>query len=80
VTVQLRDGRRGIGRVRTARGNPDHPLTALEVMAKFRGNVRDLLPPALVDDVLAALIPADDHRPASHSVGRLARAVLARSG
>ena len=80
VTVQLRDGRRGIGRVRTARGNPDHPLTALEVMAKFRGNVRDLLPPALVDDVLAALIPADDHGPASHSVARLARAVLDRSG
>jgi 2-methylcitrate dehydratase PrpD len=79
VTVHLRDGRRGTGRVRTARGNPDHPLTALEVSAKFRGNVGDLVPPALVDDVLGTLVPADDRRPASHSVARLAREVLARS-
>ena len=76
VTVHLREGRRGTGRIRTARGNPDHPLTALEVMAKFRGNVGDLVRPALVDDVLGDLLPADGHRPASHSVARLARVVL----
>jgi 2-methylcitrate dehydratase PrpD len=79
VTVRLRDGRRGTGRVRTARGNPDHPLTAPEVMAKFRGNVGDLVPGALVEDVLGSLLAADDHRPASDSVARLARVVLEAS-
>jgi 2-methylcitrate dehydratase PrpD len=76
VTVHLRDGRRGTGRVRTARGNPDHPLTGHEVVAKFRGNVGDLVPAALVDDVLHPLLAGDEHPPASHSVARLARAAF----
>ena len=45
-------------------------------MAKFRGNVGDLVPAALVDDILGALLPTDEGRPASRSVARLARALL----
>jgi len=76
VTVYLRDGRQGTGRVRNARGNPDQPLTAEEVMVKFRGNVGDLVPHVLVEEVLGALLPAEEHLPATHTVARLARVVL----
>lgn len=75
VTVQLRDGHRGTGRVRTARGNPDHPLTEAEVITKFRGNVGVLLPEAVVDDLLAALLTPADAGAATHTVARLMTAV-----
>ncbi len=78
VTVHLRDGRRGSGHVRTARGNPDHPLTSAQVAAKFRGNVGDLVAADLVSDALTALLSeAPEHEPATgHAVARLARVVL----
>ena len=76
VTIHLRDGRRGNGRVRTARGNPDQPLSTQEVTAKFRGNAGDLVPTALVDEVQAALLPPGPEGAATHTVARLARAVL----
>ncbi|HEU4998170.1 MAG TPA: MmgE/PrpD family protein [Lapillicoccus sp.] len=75
VTVQLRDGRRGTGRVRTARGNPDHPLTEAEVVTKFRGNVGDLLSATIVDDLVAALLAPDNTGATTHSVARLMAAV-----
>jgi hypothetical protein len=74
--VHLRDGRRGTGRVRNARGNPDQPLTAEEVMVKFRGNVGDLVPHVIVDEALGALLPAGEQLPTTHTVARLARVVL----
>jgi len=58
VTVRLRDGRSGRGQVRTARGNPSDPLSTDEIVAKFRGNVGDLLPPGLVDEVVGAVLQA----------------------
>ncbi len=76
VTIHLEDGRRGTGRVRTARGNPDQPLATSEVAAKFRGNAGDLLPAELVDEVLAALLPPAPGRAPTHTVARLARSVL----
>ena len=76
VTIHLDDGRRGTGRVRTARGNPDQPLGPSEVSAKLRGNIGDLLPVELVDGVLAALLPPDPGRATTHTVARLARHVL----
>ncbi len=76
VTVVLSDGRQGTGSVRTARGNPDQPLTTAEVATKFRGNVGDLVPAELVDSVLAALLaPATGSAP-THTVARLARGLL----
>ncbi|MEP6649897.1 MAG: MmgE/PrpD family protein [Lapillicoccus sp.] len=78
VMVQLRDGRRGTGRVRTARGNPDQPLTSAQVAAKFRGNAGDLVGAELVEDVLAALLEeSPEHEPpTAHTVARLAQVVL----
>jgi 2-methylcitrate dehydratase PrpD len=78
VTVQLRDGRRGTGRVRTARGNPDHPLSPTQVAVKFRGNAGDLVPSDLVDDLLAGVLlaPSADGPSSARTVARLARAVL----
>jgi len=78
VTVHLRDGRRGTGRIRTARGNPDHPLTPAQVAAKLRGNVGDLVAADLVENALTALLSeAPEHGPATgHAVARLARVVL----
>jgi len=78
VTVHLRDGRRGSGHVRTARGNPDHPLTSAQVAAKFRGNVGGLVAADLVSDALTALLSeAPEHGPATgHAVARLTRVVL----
>jgi 2-methylcitrate dehydratase PrpD len=77
VTVHLRDGRRGTGLVRTARGNPDQPMTSAQVAVKFRGNVGELVAADLVDDVVG-LVGSTDHRPSTdHAVARLARVVLA---
>ena len=72
------DGRRATARVRTARGNPDHPLTPAQVAAKFRGNAGDLVAPGLVDDVLAAMLreSAEEGPSTAHTVARLARVVL----
>ncbi|MGY1825233.1 MULTISPECIES: MmgE/PrpD family protein [unclassified Blastococcus] len=72
VTVRARDGRTWTATTRNARGNPDDPLSRPEVAAKFRGNVGDLLAPALRDDVLAGLLDADDGR----HLAAVARAVL----
>lgn len=58
VTVRLHDGRLGRGQVRNARGNPSDPLSTAEIVAKFRGNVGDLLPPAMVDEVVSAVVGA----------------------
>jgi 2-methylcitrate dehydratase PrpD len=78
VTVHLRDGRWGTGRIRNARGNPDHPLTPAQVAAKLRGNVGDLVAADLVENALTALLSeAPEHGPATgHAVARLARVVL----
>jgi 2-methylcitrate dehydratase PrpD len=76
VTVHLRDGRRGTGLVRTARGNPDQPMTSAQVAVKFRGNVGDLVAADLVEDVVA-LVGSTAHGPSSgHAVARLARVLL----
>jgi 2-methylcitrate dehydratase PrpD len=76
VTVHLRDGRRGTGRVRTARGNPDQPMTSAQVAVKFRGNVGELVAADLVDGVVA-LVGSTDHGPSTdHAFARLARVVL----
>lgn len=56
VTVRSRDGRTSTAQVRNARGNPDAALTAEEVERKFRANVGDLLPAALVEQVLAGAL------------------------
>jgi 2-methylcitrate dehydratase PrpD len=76
VTVHLRDGRRGTGRVRTARGNPDQPMSAAQVAAKFRGNVGDLMGADLVEDVVGMVERAADRPSTGHTVARLARVVL----
>jgi len=75
VTVRLRNGSTRTAEVRNARGNPAQPLTDEEVAAKFRRNVGDLVPAALVDATVTALRGGDgggeDH------MARLARVVLA---
>jgi 2-methylcitrate dehydratase PrpD len=76
VTVHLRDGRRGTGRVRTARGNPDQPLSVAQVAAKFRGNVGDLVSADLVEDVVGMVGRAAEGPSTGHTVARLARVVL----
>ena len=76
VTVHLRDGRRGTGRVRTARGNPDQPLTVTQVAAKFRGNVGDLVSADLVEELVGMTGRASDGPSTGHTVARLARVVL----
>ena len=76
VTLHLADGREGTSRVRTARGNPDQPLAPSEVTAKFRGNVGDLVPTQLVDEVLGAVLAPPEGPAPTHTVARLARAVL----
>lgn len=95
VTVRLSRARSGTGRVRTARGNPDGPLTVEEVIEKFRGNVGDFLPAHCVDGLLSALLadvnngagglgavgdPSDDGWPAHHAVARFARQLLDTGG
>ncbi|MGC4783504.1 MmgE/PrpD family protein [Micromonospora zamorensis] len=56
VTVHWRDGSTASATVRNARGNPDDPLTADEVAAKFRRNVEDVLDPTTADAVVAGLL------------------------
>ncbi len=76
VTVRRRDGRSATGSVRTARGNPDQPLGSDEVAAKLRGNVGDLVPPAVVDALVTALLEPGVDVASTHTVACLARAVL----
>ncbi|MEU1394716.1 hypothetical protein ABZ403_01410 [Micromonospora zamorensis] len=56
VTVHWWDGSTASATVRNARGNPDDPLTADEVAAKFRRNVEDVLDPTTADAVVAGLL------------------------
>lgn len=51
VRVRFADATASDAQVRNARGNPDHPLPAAEIERKFRANVDDVLPAALVDAV-----------------------------
>ncbi|MDP5181216.1 MmgE/PrpD family protein [Blastococcus sp. BMG 814] len=74
VTVRARDGRTWSATTRNARGNPATPLSPAEVADKFRSNVGDLVPPALRDGTLAALL--DPGAGDGDHLGALARAVL----
>jgi 2-methylcitrate dehydratase PrpD len=75
----------GVGEVRNARGNPDHPLTDAEVIEKFIGNVGPYLPAEVLDPVIATLAPGAVSRAAAGaragggtSLRRLARALADR--
>ncbi len=56
VAVHLADGRVLRAEVRGARGNPDVPLGRDEVVTKLRRNTGDLVPAALLDDVVASVL------------------------
>ncbi|MGH7393751.1 MAG: MmgE/PrpD family protein, partial [Candidatus Rokuibacteriota bacterium] len=53
VSVRLRDGRVLEARQDHPRGGADHPLTAGELEAKFRGNAGLVLPAARIDRIIA---------------------------
>jgi len=53
VGVRLRDGRWLEARQDHPRGGADHPLTAAELEAKFRGNAGLVLPAPRIDDIVA---------------------------
>lgn len=75
VTVRMRDGRLGRGLVRTARGNPSDKLSTQEIVAKFRGNVGDLLPQAMVNEVVGAVLESGSS--SASSPGAPSRALAA---
>ncbi len=56
VAVHLADGRVLRAGVRGARGNPDVPLGRDEVVTKLRRNTGDLVPAAVLDDVVASVL------------------------
>ncbi|HSE94202.1 MAG TPA: MmgE/PrpD family protein [Methylomirabilota bacterium] len=66
VSVRLRDGRVLDARQNHPRGGADHPLTAAELEAKFRGNAGLVLPAARIDRIIAEVgglgqaLPLDD--------------------
>jgi 2-methylcitrate dehydratase PrpD len=59
VTVHLRDGRTLEQRADGARGYPDQPASDAELDAKFRSCAARALPPAAIEQVLAALRSLD---------------------
>lgn len=78
VTVHGKDGATWTGEVRNARGNPSDPLSPAEIEQKFRRNVGDLLPPDVVDPVVAGLVEPGP-RSSAGTLAHLARTLLGGS-
>jgi 2-methylcitrate dehydratase PrpD len=71
--VHPRDRRVGEASVRNARGNPDDPLAAEEVLTKLRRNTGDLVPADLLEAAVASVLGGG----AGTSLGALTRAAVA---
>lgn len=70
VVVRTTDGRTLSAEVRNARGNPATPLSRDEVVSKFRRNAGDLVEPALLHGVLAALLDPGSGETGNGETGR----------
>ncbi|MFT8244899.1 MmgE/PrpD family protein [Roseomonas sp. BN140053] len=59
VRVRLRDGRELSHRIDDMRGTPRNPMSADDIVAKFRANTRDALSPAAAEATAEALLRLD---------------------
>lgn len=55
VTVELKDGRRFTHTAKIAKGHPDNPMTAEEVLNKFRTNAKSIISEKQTEELIVAV-------------------------